>query len=438
MFLVGDHRGRPAMVPIRSGVATIQVTHSDWPRLRARIGALGLRIEEAEDAPATQATFVAPPGWNAAAPNGKQLYQYQREGVQFAVERNCKVIFGDEMGVGKTAEAIATAVATGKKRILVVAPATVKSVWRDEIKGWAAPETVIADLSDQFPDNGWLVMSYDQLVAKDVWWACANAVEEKCVRAFLHPERKDVKEIGKKVVKFRLTSEIAMKRVRPQLTAERAAKWAQTITRLRGSVLKKIKSWKPDMLIIDESHRVKNPNAKRTRALRDLGKKCGSVLMLTGTPLRNRVEEIAELVEIIDPAGAAFLRQNNNAKAARDVLSQAADPPAQSRRAAAAATANSSADARDVRRQTDPGLVLLGASVCRKRVRPRVARWQPRGGHQSCLGRCRAGARRRRLCKGSGRRCDGRTNHGTRRRRVLRRLHRASCGFRRSFREIEN
>jgi len=43
-----------------------------------------------------------------------------------------------------------------------------------------------------------------------------------------------------------------------------------------------------DLLVVDEAHLVKNPTAKRTASVAEVGERSGRVLFLTGTPLENR------------------------------------------------------------------------------------------------------------------------------------------------------
>jgi SWI/SNF-related matrix-associated actin-dependent regulator 1 of chromatin subfamily A len=54
----------------------------------------------------------------------------------------------------------------------------------------------------------------------------------------------------------------------------------------------KINAGPRDMLIIDESHYIKNPKAKRTAAVLELADRTRHVLSLTGTPLLNRPVEL--------------------------------------------------------------------------------------------------------------------------------------------------
>ncbi len=53
------------------------------------------------------------------------------------------------------------------------------------------------------------------------------------------------------------------------------------------------------LLIIDEAHYVKNKSAQRTQAVRRLVNQAEKVLALTGTPLLNRIEELANILQNI-------------------------------------------------------------------------------------------------------------------------------------------
>lgn len=57
-----------------------------------------------------------------------------------------------------------------------------------------------------------------------------------------------------------------------------------------------------DLLTVDEAHYVKNPDAKRSRALSKLLKASERSLFMTGTPLENRVDEMCVLLKSLDPA----------------------------------------------------------------------------------------------------------------------------------------
>ncbi|MDO5513486.1 DEAD/DEAH box helicase, partial [Corynebacterium sp.] len=57
----------------------------------------------------------------------------------------------------------------------------------------------------------------------------------------------------------------------------------------------------PDFVIVDEAHFIKNPSTGRTRAVRSLIDAASHALLLSGTPLENRVSEFATLVGFVAP-----------------------------------------------------------------------------------------------------------------------------------------
>jgi len=58
---------------------------------------------------------------------------------------------------------------------------------------------------------------------------------------------------------------------------------------------------KPALLVVDEAHYVKNPTAKRSRAVNRIAQNSERVLFLTGTPMENRVDEFQALVGHLRP-----------------------------------------------------------------------------------------------------------------------------------------
>ena len=62
--------------------------------------------------------------------------------------------------------------------------------------------------------------------------------------------------------------------------------------------LELIRNWAPEMVILDEAQRIKNWKTRRAQAVKKLDSKYG--LVLTGTPLENRLEELHSIVEFVD------------------------------------------------------------------------------------------------------------------------------------------
>lgn len=62
------------------------------------------------------------------------------------------------------------------------------------------------------------------------------------------------------------------------------------------------------MVVVDEAHFIKNPAAARTAAVRSVISTGGRTLLLSGTPMENRVEEFRNLVSYINPVVSKKLR----------------------------------------------------------------------------------------------------------------------------------
>jgi len=68
------------------------------------------------------------------------------------------------------------------------------------------------------------------------------------------------------------------------------SKWNQTI-----------KSIRPQVVIFDESHYLKNQKASRSKAAKDIGTSTPHRILLTGTPVLNRPNELWNQLQILDP-----------------------------------------------------------------------------------------------------------------------------------------
>ena len=67
-------------------------------------------------------------------------------------------------------------------------------------------------------------------------------------------------------------------------------------------MLSRLSNWDPDIVFVDEAHRIKNASAARTQVVRGmLADPSRGAVLLSGTPLRNHAGEGAELVEAVFP-----------------------------------------------------------------------------------------------------------------------------------------
>jgi hypothetical protein len=59
-----------------------------------------------------------------------------------------------------------------------------------------------------------------------------------------------------------------------------------------------IGSWSPDLVILDEAQRIKNWNTRTARSVKRITSPYA--IVLTGTPLENRLEELVSIIEFVD------------------------------------------------------------------------------------------------------------------------------------------
>lgn len=97
-------------------------------------------------------------------PTGMELYPFQYVGVQFAQLANGRCLIGDDMGIGKTIQAIAhIAVSNEKLPALVICPASVKYNWLKECKAWLPDYRSVAlkGRTGTIPDADIVIINYD-------------------------------------------------------------------------------------------------------------------------------------------------------------------------------------------------------------------------------------------------------------------------------------
>ncbi len=173
------------------------------------------------------------------------MRRYQDFGARYIVAQE-RTVLGDDMGLGKTLQSLAAmchlVAENDEARFLVVAPATVVHGWMRE----AAKFTELRTHLLHGPARG------DALAA----W---------------------LRDGGLAITSY---------------------------TTLTGLALHE--RWEPEsrplaLLVADEAHYVKNPEATRSRALAVLLRHAERVCLMTGTPLENRLEEFQHLLRLVRP-----------------------------------------------------------------------------------------------------------------------------------------
>jgi SNF2 family DNA or RNA helicase len=176
--------------------------------------------------------------------DGREPFAYQRAGaLAVAAGRGC--LF-DEPGVGKTAQALLAARLLGAKRTIVVVPPLLITNWRREIE-------------------------LSALCAED------NI-------AVFKPSKKE-----------------------PALPESGAVIISDSLLASRRSVLDALVGWSADVMIVDESHRIKTIGSSRGEAVLDLGQSIKyAPIALTGTPIFASPHEMVTILELTRMIGPVF------------------------------------------------------------------------------------------------------------------------------------
>jgi SNF2 family DNA or RNA helicase len=218
-------------------------------RLRAAIDELALK----EDFPELKVPFI----------DGLDLKAFQRVGVAFTELVGGNAIIADEMGLGKTIQAIAYFI-RNNLRVVIICPASLKTNWWRMIKQFTGIEATV--LSGVYPENDtlvYLINNNPQIIIIN-YEMMGKAIEEE-------------KEEIDPITKFK-----TIKKSKRWL-------WVEAINMFI----------KPDLIVTDESHKLKNVDSRRSQASRHL--KAPRFLCLTGTPIVNRPGELWPLLALVAP-----------------------------------------------------------------------------------------------------------------------------------------
>jgi len=170
------------------------------------------------------------------------LFQYQHEGVEFIEHRNGRALVADQMGLGKSLQALAWCEYRQISPTIIIVPASLKLNWKKEIKNHIVTDLSIEVLSGRFKESpGWL-------------------------------EYNDIPDVV--IINYDIL-----------------ATWADVL----------LDHVKPEAVILDEIHYIKDEKTKRTKAVKLLCEDIPHIIGLTGTPILNRPIEIFNALNIIDP-----------------------------------------------------------------------------------------------------------------------------------------
>lgn len=269
------------------------------------------------------------PGWLRQTSKGLLLRDFQKDGVRFALARGTRAVIADQMGTGKTAQAIGVAQVTKAQRVLVVAPAAVREVWVNEIERWDATRNGVQLMSQGGEavsvGTRWIITSYDLISSRSAAWKEPNLDLFKSLSLWLKGsagvdiQNDDSSPKKNKIVFSQPVSDAESAPV----PVQRKKAWLNLQRRLSNPHLRALLGWQPDLLILDEAHRTKTADAKRTLAAIALSQASKCALGLTGTPLQNRTDEAATLAQVIFPGQYQELKDSKiSAERCRDLLKE--------------------------------------------------------------------------------------------------------------------
>lgn len=249
-----------------------------WVVNRKFVGALirSGEFDHAEDVTEDSYEVFAPPmptapcpavEWAALQPM-RNLYHFQKTGVEFIVpalaEPGKGVILADEPGLGKTAQAITTAMCYGEK-VVVVCPAGIKYNWANEIF-LIHPTWTVHVLGDRTPS-----------------WKLMPVFGRNAARLCLLPQMADVI-----IMSYEATRRLVCGNSDPVTSRYNTMKM---VVRPEVATL-----FADRVIVMDEAHYMKNVSAKRAQSGLAVCRGSRRVICMTGTPICNRPQELWTLL----------------------------------------------------------------------------------------------------------------------------------------------
>lgn len=182
------------------------------------------------------------------------MFPYQGQGVAYNLIHE-RTLIGDQPGLGKTLQAIATMIAAGAKCILVICPASLRFNWQKEFENWSNLKCMI--LNDGVKST---FLNYYRAGFVQVFIVNYESLKKYFVHSIDIPPKQ----------KLKLTH----------------IKFKECINAFDG-------------VVIDESHRCKDGSTQQTKFTMGICRGKKYVLCLTGTPVVNKPKDLISQLHIL-------------------------------------------------------------------------------------------------------------------------------------------
>jgi len=195
--------------------------------------------------------------------DASQMYPFQKEGSLFCASKS-KCLLGDEMGLGKSVQALMSV--PTKASVVIVCRAGIKYNWLEEILKWRPdlkPTVVSGKDGFYWPDAGEVVVVNHDILPK----------------LFTTPSK---------------------------MAGESKPRYAERLKIFRRELASLNPQASSTYLIVDEAHDFKNYASQRSKKLKEMCKLVKKVVGLTGSPLTNRPPELYGVFDVLGIAGETF------------------------------------------------------------------------------------------------------------------------------------
>ncbi|XP_039133395.1 DNA excision repair protein CSB [Dioscorea cayenensis subsp. rotundata] len=217
-----------------------------------------------------------------------QLFDYQKVGVQWLWELHCQKtggIIGDEMGLGKTIQVISFLAALHYSKMympsIVICPVTLLRQWQREAKKWY-PKFKVEILHDSAHGYGKHGLTK------------ASESDSDSEASYDSEDGKPLPAKSKKrwddLIKHIVNSEAGLLLT----TYEQLRLWGEKLLDIEWGYA-----------ILDEGHRIRNPNAEVTLVCKQL--QTVHRIIMTGAPIQNKLAELWSLFDFVFPGKLGVL-----------------------------------------------------------------------------------------------------------------------------------